>query len=183
METRGSWTSLCRLSTAKESVALAKVRIGTIKVAKVARMEERTLGRRAAARKEAKGKRKVTRENPRRVGRVARQDTLQLGAGKEETRTCTPQTKTTARTLNNRPRMRRTCWQKAKINSGASMNEIFMARRAGNEPFEVSDVSRRRRGCCKDFNFDFGPVMKWSHFVSTTHRETGSREAKSLLGR
>ena len=55
-------------------------------LAKVARMEERTHGRRAAARKEAKGKRKVARENPERVGRVARHDTLQLGAGKEETK-------------------------------------------------------------------------------------------------
>ena len=77
-ETRGSWMSLCRLSTkelAKESGTLAKVRTGT---RKVATMEERTHGRRAEARKEAKGKRKVARESPERVGRVARQDTLQL---------------------------------------------------------------------------------------------------------
>ena len=50
---------------------MAKVRIGTKKVAKVARREERIHGRRAAARKEAKGKRKVARENPERVGRAA----------------------------------------------------------------------------------------------------------------
>ena len=44
----------------------------------------------AAVRKEAKGRRKAAREKPERVGRAARQDTLQLGAGKEETKTCTP---------------------------------------------------------------------------------------------
>ena len=63
--------SICRLSIkelAKESGALAKVRIGKRKVAKVARTEERTHGIKAAARKEAKGKRKVARENPDRVG-------------------------------------------------------------------------------------------------------------------
>ena len=37
------------------------------------------------ARKEAKGKRKVAREKPEHVGRVARQDTLEPGAGKEAT--------------------------------------------------------------------------------------------------
>ena len=52
-------------------------------------MEERTPGRRAAARKEAKGRRKVAREKPECVGRAARQDTWQLGAGKEETKTST----------------------------------------------------------------------------------------------
>ena len=64
-ETRESWTSLCRLSTkelAKESGALARVRTGMRRVAKAARMEERIVGRKAAARKEAKGKRKVARE-------------------------------------------------------------------------------------------------------------------------
>ena len=44
-------------------------------------MEERTLGRKAAARKEVKGKRKAAREKAERVGRAARQDTLQFGAG------------------------------------------------------------------------------------------------------
>ena len=48
-------------------------------------MEERTRGRRAVGRKEEKGKRKVAKENPEQVGRAARQDTLQLGAGKGET--------------------------------------------------------------------------------------------------
>ena len=51
-------------------------------MAKAARMEERTPDRKAVARKEAKGKRKVARERPEHVGRVARQDILQLGAGK-----------------------------------------------------------------------------------------------------
>ena len=62
---------LCRLSTkelAKESGALAKVRVGTKKVAK---MEGRTLGRKVVARTEAKGKRKVARERPEHVERVA----------------------------------------------------------------------------------------------------------------
>ena len=35
--------------------------------------------------REAKGKREMAREKPERVGRAARQDTLQLGAGKWET--------------------------------------------------------------------------------------------------
>ena len=70
---------------AKESGALARVRIGMRRVAKAARMEERTPDRKAAARKEAKDNRKVAREKPERVGCAARQDTLQLG----ETRICT----------------------------------------------------------------------------------------------
>ena len=81
-ETKGSWTSLCRPSTkelAKESWALARVRTGMRRVAKAARMEEKTIGRKAVARKEAKGKRKAVRETPERAGRAARQDTLQLG--------------------------------------------------------------------------------------------------------
>ena len=51
----------CRLSTkeqAKENGEAAKVKIGMRKAAKVERTEERTRGRRAAARKEEKGKRK-----------------------------------------------------------------------------------------------------------------------------
>ena len=47
------------------------------RVAKAARMEERTIGRKAVARKEAKGKRKAARETSERAGRAARQDTLQ----------------------------------------------------------------------------------------------------------
>ena len=68
--------------------------------------------------KRHKGKRKVARENPERVGRVARQDTLQLGARKEETKTCTPQT-----TVKSQLRMRRICrhggyWKRLKMSSG-----------------------------------------------------------------
>ena len=59
-------------------------------MAKAERMEERTPSRKAAARKEVKGKRKGGKGEPERVGRAARQDTLQLAAGKEETKTCTP---------------------------------------------------------------------------------------------
>ena len=85
---------------------MARVRTETRKVAK---MEEKTLGRKAAVRKEAKGKRKAAREKPERVGRAARQDTSQPGAGKEETRTCTPWTKMTVRTPKSRLKMQRIC--------------------------------------------------------------------------
>ena len=50
---------------------MARVTTGTKKAAKVARMEGRTHGREAVARKEAKGKRKVAREKPERAGHVA----------------------------------------------------------------------------------------------------------------
>ena len=93
------------------------------KAAKVERMEKRTRGRRAAARMEEKGKRRVAKENPGHVGCAARQDTVQLGVEKEETKIYTPLTKTTVRTLMNRPNMRRTCkhgacWKKVRVNSG-----------------------------------------------------------------
>ena len=42
-----------------------------------------------SGKKEGKGQEKA-REKPERVGRAARQDTSQLGAGKEETISCTP---------------------------------------------------------------------------------------------
>ena len=78
-------------------------------------MDERTLGRKVAARK-------VAREKPEGVGRAARQDTLQFGAGKEETKTCTPWTKMTARTPRNLLRMKIICrhgvhWKRAKMSS------------------------------------------------------------------
>ena len=57
---------------------------GTRKVAKVTKMNGRTHGRKGVARKEANGKRKMAREKPENVGRVARQDTLQTGADNEE---------------------------------------------------------------------------------------------------
>ena len=97
-EIRESWILRCRPSTkeqVKENGDSAKVKIGVRKEANVERMEERIRGRRAAARKEEKGKRRVAKEIPDRVGRAARQDTLRRGAGKEETKTCTPQTKMT----------------------------------------------------------------------------------------
>ena len=58
----------------------------------------KTRGRKAAVRKEAKGKRKAAREKPERVGRAARWETSQPGAGKDETRTGTPWTKMTDNT-------------------------------------------------------------------------------------
>ena len=86
-------------------------------------MEEKTPGRKAAVRKEAKGKRKAAREKPERVGRAARQDSSQPGAGKEETRTRTPRTKMTVRKPKNRLTMKRICrhfayWKRAKVSSG-----------------------------------------------------------------
>ena len=79
-------------------------------------------GRKAAVRKDAKGKRKAAREKPERVGRAERQDTSQPGAGKEETRTCTPWTKMTVRTPKNQLKMKRICrhdanWKRAKMSS------------------------------------------------------------------
>ena len=59
------------------------------KVAKVATMGGRAHDRRVAARKGAKGKRKVAREKLEHVGRVARQDTLQRGVIKKATTNCT----------------------------------------------------------------------------------------------
>ena len=86
-------------------------------------MEERTRGRRAAARKDEKNKRRVAKENPEHVERAAKQDTLQLGVEKEETKIHTPLTKMTVRTPKNRPKMRRICkhgarWKKMRTNSG-----------------------------------------------------------------
>ena len=48
----------------------------------------RTRGRKEVERKEARDKKKVEKEKRGLAGRVARQDTLQLGAGKVETRIC-----------------------------------------------------------------------------------------------
>ena len=121
---------LYKLSTkelAKESGALAKVSIGARREAKVAKMEEKAHGRKAAARKEAKDKRRVAKVKTGRAGRVARQDTLQLGAGKEERIICTPWTKTTVRTPKNTQtgqlRVKKICrhgayWKRAKVSSG-----------------------------------------------------------------
>ena len=78
-------------------------------MAKVAKVGERTHGRKAVARKEAKGKREVAREKPEQVGRVARQDTLQHGAGKEAATNCAPSVKTTVKTSNNQLTTKKIC--------------------------------------------------------------------------
>ena len=114
---------LCRLTAkelAKESGALARVRAGTKKVPKVAKVEERTHGRKAVARKEAKGKRNVARERPEHVGRVARQDTLQLGVERVATTICTPLIKTTLKTPKNQLTTKKilkhgVCWKKVNM--------------------------------------------------------------------
>ena len=63
-ETKGSSTSICKLSTkelARESGALAKVRVRMKRMAKVARTEAKDPGRKAVVRKEAKDKRRVAK--------------------------------------------------------------------------------------------------------------------------
>ena len=81
---------------AMENEVLERVSVGLKKdpkVAKVARVQlrkGRTHDRRAVVKKEAKGKRRVAREKPEHVGRVARQATLQRGVEREATKTCTP---------------------------------------------------------------------------------------------
>ena len=77
----------------------------------------------AVARKEAKDKRKVKRERPELVGRVARRDTSQLGAGKEEKGTCMPWTKMTVKAPRKFMKVRKICrhgayWWRAKVSSG-----------------------------------------------------------------
>ena len=67
-ETKGSQTSLCKLSTKeleKESGALTRVRSGVRRVAKVARTEAKDPGRKAVVRNEAKDKRKAKRRKGR----------------------------------------------------------------------------------------------------------------------
>ena len=67
------------------------------KAANVERMEERTRGRRAAARREEKGKRRVAKESPEHVGRAARQDSWCREGGNKHF--FSPLTKTTVKTL------------------------------------------------------------------------------------
>ena len=117
-----SLQAVCK-GTGKGNGDSAKAKIGVRKAAKVERTEERNRGRRAAARKEEKGKRRVAKEIPEHVGRAVRQDTLQLGVGKEETNNFILLTKMTVRTLKNRPKTKRickhgACWKKARMNSG-----------------------------------------------------------------
>ena len=114
---------LFKKERAKESGALARLRAGTRKVAKVAKMEGRTHERKAMARKEAKGKRRVAREKPEHVGRVARHDTLQPGARQEATAICTPSMKMTVKTSKNELTTKKICkhgvsWKRVKMSSG-----------------------------------------------------------------
>ena len=53
-------------------------------------VQERIHGRKAVAREEAKEQRKVAKETAEHVGNVAPQDTLQLFAQMDVTRTCMP---------------------------------------------------------------------------------------------
>ena len=105
---------------------MERARVGTIKgtkVAKVAKMEERIHGRMAVARKEAKVKRKVAREKPEHVGRVARQATMQRGVEKEAAPMCTPLMQMPVKTLKKQQTMRKickrgVCWKQVTLSSG-----------------------------------------------------------------
>ena len=88
---------------------------------------KRLMAERQWARKEAKDKRRVAKMKTGRAVRMARQDILPLGAGKEERRTCTPWTKVNARTPKNTQSVRLkvkkicrhgACWKRAKVSSG-----------------------------------------------------------------
>ena len=73
----------------------------------------------AVVRKEAKGKSKVTREKPVRVGCVAEQGTLQHGNRTEATNICTPSMTTTVKTSKNQLTTKKickhgVCWKKVK---------------------------------------------------------------------
>ena len=74
---------------AKASGVLGKGQSWNEKGNKGGKVEERILGKKEVERKEARGKKKVEKEKRELAGRVARQDTLQLGAGKEVARICT----------------------------------------------------------------------------------------------
>ena len=87
-EINESWISRCRLCTkeqAMENEAFERVRVGMKKDIKVAKVGEKTCGRRAGARKEAQDRRKVAREQPEHVGLEETQDTLQRGVEKVAT--------------------------------------------------------------------------------------------------
>ena len=92
-------------------------------MAKVAKMEGRTHGRRAVARREAQGKGRVAREKPDHVGRAARQATLQRGVEKEASNICTPMMTMTVKTLEKYRTMRKICkhgvfQKRVKMSSG-----------------------------------------------------------------
>ena len=65
---------------------MEKVRVGTKKATKTAKVEERTLGRKEVERKEAKGQRKVEKEKRELAGRVARQGHIASGCRKGSNR-------------------------------------------------------------------------------------------------
>ena len=78
---------------ANENGVLEKVRVGTAvgtTVAEVAKMEERTRGRRATERKAARGKTKGGKGETRACWTCGTQDTLQLGVEKVATEFCMP---------------------------------------------------------------------------------------------
>ena len=93
------------------------------KVAKVADMHIREwwiYGRKAAARMEAKDKRKEAREH---VGIVVKQDALQCGVETAATTTCTPLTKMRMKSLKKHLTTMKSCkcgvrWKKVKMSSG-----------------------------------------------------------------
>ena len=134
--------------------ASARVRIGMRRVAKEVRMEERTLGIKAVARKKAKGKSKAARERPESVGRAARQDTLQLGAGKEETKTCTPQMKKNEQ------------WKKVNqasllsVESSLSPMKIVEVKHKRGNP-EVQNIQKCE--CCQTLHFNAKGRPSWKH--------------------
>ena len=93
-------------------------------VAEVAKMEERTRGRRATGRKAARGKRKVASEKPELAGRVVKQDTLQLGVEKVATEICMPLKRRTVSIVKKPPISKKickhgVCWKHAKMSSGS----------------------------------------------------------------
>ena len=91
MKIKGSSTWHCRRCTkepAKENGDLERARVGARKAARVAKVEEKAIGKRAVERKEARDKKKGEKERQERAGHVERHDTLQPSAGKEATGTC-----------------------------------------------------------------------------------------------
>ena len=93
---------------------MARVRAGTKTVANVDPWQKDS---------GEKGQRRVARERPEHVGRVARQDTSQHGAGKEERTICTPSMETTVKTSNSQLTTKKickhgVCWKKVKVISG-----------------------------------------------------------------
>ena len=73
------------------------------------RWEEEPQCRRAVARKEAQGKIMVAREKPGHDGRVEGQDTLQRGAEKEATTSCTPLMNMTVKATDNEKDLQAWC--------------------------------------------------------------------------